>query len=101
MQRMEAGPYYNKLFVAGLGGRAPEIFVSHVHALSRLTRAGFVRSVDDFGDFVGGGGGIDFSDIDPNVFSAVASGSDAPSSVPLPSTSAKAAIASEPARVPV
>ncbi|MEA3055019.1 MAG: hypothetical protein QOD30_451, partial [Actinomycetota bacterium] len=32
MQRMEAGPYYNKLFVAGLGGRAPEIFVSHVHA---------------------------------------------------------------------
>ena len=26
MQRMDAATYYNKLFVAGLGGRAPEVF---------------------------------------------------------------------------
>src|SRR6266540_2573725 len=36
MQRMEWGTYYNKLFVAGLGGRAPEVFVSHSTALRRF-----------------------------------------------------------------
>jgi multiple sugar transport system substrate-binding protein len=69
MQRMEAGPYYNKLFVAGLGGRAPEVFVSHVFALSRLVRAGFVRPVDDFAT---GEGAIDIGDIDANVWNASA-----------------------------
>src|SRR6185312_2786997 len=47
MQRMEWGTYYNKLFVAGLGGRAPEVFVSHSYALKRFMAAGFVRPADD------------------------------------------------------
>src|SRR5205823_13404759 len=67
MQRMEWGTYYNKLFVAGLGNRAPEVFVIHTDTLARFTRAKFVRAVDD----LTGVGGIDASDIDPNVWAAV------------------------------
>src|SRR5271170_2863571 len=33
MQRMEWATMYNKLFVAGLGGRAPEVFVIHTDTL--------------------------------------------------------------------
>ncbi|NDB96085.1 MAG: extracellular solute-binding protein, partial [Verrucomicrobia bacterium] len=29
MQRMDWYTYYNKLFVAGIGGRAPEVFIIH------------------------------------------------------------------------
>ena len=47
MQRMDWATYYNKLFVAGLGGRAPEVFVIHVANLPRFHRAGFIRPVDD------------------------------------------------------
>jgi multiple sugar transport system substrate-binding protein len=67
MQRMDWGQYYNKLFVAGLGGRAPEVFVIHTDTLARFTRANFVRAVDDFT----GAGGIDANDFDANVWSAV------------------------------
>src|SRR5665213_1698341 len=35
VQRIEHDTYYNKLFVAGLGGRAPEVFVIHTDTLSR------------------------------------------------------------------
>lgn len=67
MQRMDWSTYYNKLFVAGLGGRAPEVFVSHTDALARLMRGGFVRPVDD----LAGPGGIDAGDFDANVWQAV------------------------------
>ncbi len=65
MQRMEWGTYYNKLFVAGLGGRAPEIFVSHSYALPRFMGAGFVREVDDL--LGTGPGQLDPADFDANV----------------------------------
>jgi len=67
MQRMEWGTYYNKLFVAGLGGRAPEVFVIHTDTLARFTRAKFVQPVDAFAR---PGGMIDTDDIDSNVWAA-------------------------------
>lgn len=68
MQRMDWGTYYNKLFVAGIDGRAPEVFVVHTDTLARLMRGRFVRAVDD----LVGPGGIDASDFDANVWQAVA-----------------------------
>jgi multiple sugar transport system substrate-binding protein len=47
MQRIEWGTYYNKLFVAGIAGRAPEVFVLHTQSLRRFAGAGFVRPIDD------------------------------------------------------
>src|SRR5688500_1027363 len=70
MQRMDWGTYYNKLFVAGLGGRAPEVFVAHTDSLARFTRAGFVRPVDDLLNPAG----VDPRDFDANVLDAVAHG---------------------------
>ncbi len=67
MQRMEWGTYYNKLFVAGLGGRAPEVFVIQTDSLARFTQANFVRGMDD----LTGAGGIDAGDFDENVWRAV------------------------------
>jgi multiple sugar transport system substrate-binding protein len=67
MQRAEWSTMYNKLFVAGLGGRAPEVFVIHTDTLRRFQLAGFVRPVDD----LIGADGIDPSDIDENVWRAV------------------------------
>ena len=62
MQRIEWGTYYNKLFVAGLGKRAPEVFVLHTSALRRFEDTGFVRPIDDLlGDFP-------VSDLDVNVW---------------------------------
>ena len=75
MQRMEWGTYYNKLFVANLGGRAPQVFVVHTDNLTRFNRAGFLRPMDDLAAPGSGGGagagGIDANDIDPNVWAAV------------------------------
>jgi multiple sugar transport system substrate-binding protein len=69
MQRMDWGLYYNKLFVAGLGNRAPEVFAVHVDTLARFTRASFVRPVDDLmgtsADSI-----ADPNDIDENVWRA-------------------------------
>lgn len=71
MQRMPWATYYNKLFVAGLGDRAPEVFVLHMSSITRFLRAHMVRSVDDL---TGTGPGlIDAADIDPNVWQAVSS----------------------------
>jgi multiple sugar transport system substrate-binding protein len=67
MQRMDWGLYYNKLFVAGLGGRAPEVFVVHADTLARFTRASFVRPIDDL---VGPNGIVDPKDLDENVWHA-------------------------------
>ncbi|HTL28194.1 MAG TPA: extracellular solute-binding protein, partial [Tepidisphaeraceae bacterium] len=67
MQRMDWNLYYNKLFVAGIGGRAPEVFAIHADSLARFTRANFVRPVDDL---VGKDGIVDPSDFDENVWHA-------------------------------
>jgi multiple sugar transport system substrate-binding protein len=47
MQRMDWGTYYNKLFVAGMGGRAPEVFVLQSPVLTRFARARLVRPLGD------------------------------------------------------
>lgn len=47
VQRIPWGTYYNKLFVAGLADRAPDVFVSHTIMLSRLARGGFIQPIDD------------------------------------------------------
>src|SRR4051794_12301118 len=73
MQRMEWGTYYNKLFVAGLGGRAPEVFVTHSYALKRFMGAGFVREMDDM--FGPASDQLDPSDFDPNILANLHSGS--------------------------
>src|SRR5438132_13146147 len=72
MQRMPWGQYYNKLFVAGSGGRAPEVFVSHRSALQRFLLAGFVRPADDL--FGRAADQIDPNDIDANILAAVEQG---------------------------
>ena len=66
MQRMDWATYYNKLFVAGRGGRAPHLFVVHTETLSRLRAGGFVRAIDD----LTGPGKLNAGDIDPNVWQA-------------------------------
>jgi multiple sugar transport system substrate-binding protein len=68
MQRMDWATYYNKLFVAGIGHRAPELFVIHTRAMQRFARAGFARPNDDL---VAGREGIDVRDLDANVWNAV------------------------------
>lgn len=68
MQRMDWSTYYNKLFVAGIGHRAPELFVIHTRAMERFARAGFVRPNDDL---ISGPTPIDIRDIDANVWNAV------------------------------
>ena len=69
MQRTDWASYYSKLFVAGLGGRAPETFVLQAEQLARFVRAGLVRPVDDlFGD---GETQLPTSDFDANVLDAV------------------------------
>lgn len=71
MQRMDWATYYNKLFVAGLGGRAPEIFVLQTHSVARFVRANFVRAVDDL---TARAGTLDINDLDANVWDAVSFG---------------------------
>jgi len=68
MQRMDWSTYYNKLFVSGMGGRAPELFVLQTLAIPRFARARFVRPIDDL---VAGQNPIDIADLDPNVWQAV------------------------------
>ena len=47
MQRIAWATYYNKLMVAGVGGRGPEIFVMPSAMLPRMYRAGFIDVVND------------------------------------------------------
>ena len=72
MQRLPWGQYYNKLFVAGSGGRAPDVFVSHRSALQRFVAAGFVRETDDL--LGKSADQIDPADIDSNVLRAFEQG---------------------------
>lgn len=64
MQRMDWGTYWNKLFVAGLGGRAPEVFVLHTRTLLRFARAGFAAPLEPLLQ------SFPTEDIDSNVWSA-------------------------------
>src|SRR3954469_23699705 len=66
MQRIEWGTYYNKLFVAALGNRAPQVFVIHTDSVPRFWIAGFLHTSDERT----GPGGIDAADFDPNVWHA-------------------------------
>ncbi|HZO90958.1 MAG TPA: ABC transporter substrate-binding protein [Chthonomonadaceae bacterium] len=69
MQRMDWATYYNKLFVAGMGHRAPEVFVLQTHAIERFAQSHFVRTVDDL---VSSPNGLAISDIDANIWDSVA-----------------------------
>jgi len=69
MQRMHWSTYYNKLFVAGLGGRAPDVFITHRFALRRFVGAGFVRKADDM--FGPGADQLSPALFDPNVLEAM------------------------------
>jgi multiple sugar transport system substrate-binding protein len=71
MQRMDWATYYNKLMVAGMGGRAPDVFVSHADNMERLLRAEFLRPVDDL---LSGTLPIASDDFHPTVWSAVEKG---------------------------
>ncbi len=68
MQRMDWATYHNKLFVAGLGGRAPEVFILYPSMLPRFMQADFLRPLDDLVD---GPNGIDAEDFVPAVWDAV------------------------------
>lgn len=68
MQRMDWGTYYNKLFVAGIGNRAPEVFVVHASNLERFMQADFVQPVDDL---MQGPEGLPEKDFVPNVWKAM------------------------------
>jgi multiple sugar transport system substrate-binding protein len=68
MQRMDWATYYNKLMVASVDGRGPQIFIIHASTLPRMVRAGFVSNVDDlFGDEKG----LNEDDFDPYVLHQV------------------------------
>lgn len=67
MQRMDASLYYSKMFVAGLGGRSPEVFVVHADVLPRFQKAGLLRPIDDLLSL----GSIDPSDFDPAIWDAI------------------------------
>src|SRR5687767_7208009 len=72
MQRMHWSTYYNKLFVAGLGGRAPDVFITHRFALRRFVGAGFVRKSDDL---IGTGADqLNPADFDANILEAMKQG---------------------------
>jgi multiple sugar transport system substrate-binding protein len=70
MQRMDWGTYYNKLFVAGIGNRAPEVFVIHAGNIERFMQARFLRPIDDLVNQPYPKG-IDASDFSENVWQVV------------------------------
>jgi multiple sugar transport system substrate-binding protein len=47
MQRMDWATYYNKLMVAAVDGRGPQVFIIHASTLPRMERAGFVAPIND------------------------------------------------------
>ncbi|MFN3648207.1 MAG: ABC transporter substrate-binding protein [Armatimonadota bacterium] len=71
MQRSEWATHYNKVFVAGLGKRAPEVFVVHTRTMERFVRAGLVRPNDDLVSGAAAGEPLDVSDLDTNVWEGV------------------------------
>lgn len=71
MQRMEWATYYNKLMVASVDGRGPEVFVIHASTLPRMHRAGFIA---DAADLYQGPAGVPEDDFDPYVLDQVCYG---------------------------
>lgn len=67
LQRIDWGTYYNKLYVAGLGGRAPDVFVVHAPLLPRFASAQLVAPLDPY---VSGADGLPIADFDPAVWTA-------------------------------
>jgi multiple sugar transport system substrate-binding protein len=53
LQRIDWGVYYNKLFVAGLGKRSPEVFVLHAGMMPRFASAGLMAEMDNLLDAPG------------------------------------------------
>src|SRR5215213_2476920 len=68
MQRMEWGIYYNKLMVAGIDQRGPEIFIIHASTLARMHRAGFVGDVEDL---FNGEAALPIDDYDPQLIEQI------------------------------
>ncbi len=68
MQRMKLATYYNKLFVAGLGDRTPEVFVIHASAIERFVKAGLLRPLNNL---VNSEKGIPLNDFSERVIDAV------------------------------
>lgn len=64
MQRMAWATYYNKLMVACIDGRGPDLFIIHASTLPRMERAGFISPAEDFYDEVEG---PPLSDFDPHL----------------------------------
>ncbi len=73
MQRMDWATYYNKLMVAAVDGRGPEVFVLQSSSLPRMRRAGFVSNVTDLYQ---GANAVPVSDFDDQVIDQVRYGSD-------------------------
>ena len=67
MQRMDWSTFYNKLFVAGLGGRAPECYVLHTRAMLRFALGGFAAPLDPF---ISSRNGLPIDDFKPGVYQA-------------------------------
>lgn len=74
MQRMDWATYYNKLMVAAVDGRGPEMFVVHASTLPRMRRAHFLADMS--GMFQAKGGLIPAADFDPYVLQQVQFGSE-------------------------
>lgn len=68
LQRIEWPQYYNKLFVAGLADRAPEVFVIHSSSVERFWQANLLRPLDDLAS---GTEPLNSSDFSPNIWEAV------------------------------
>lgn len=73
MQRMDWATYYNKLMVAAVDGRGPEIFVIHASTLPRMDRAGFVAPATNLFE---GQNAIPTADFEPYVLNQVRYGND-------------------------
>lgn len=67
VQRIDWNTYYNKVFIAGLGGRSPDVFVVHESVLPRFIHAGLLEPIDRF---VSGVQGLPAADFDTNAWCA-------------------------------
>jgi multiple sugar transport system substrate-binding protein len=68
MQRIPWATYYNKLLVAGIDGRGPEVFVVHADAIPRVKRGNFIDSAEPVFQ---GKDGIDRNDFNQFVLDRV------------------------------
>ena len=68
MQRMKLATYYNKIFVAGLGNRTPDVFVVHSGQVERFKSAKLLRPITDL---LESENGISIDDFAPRALEAV------------------------------